>query len=85
MATDVASLNPSPFAAKTEVTVGVTTGHVGSKNKNVGWFAKAIPELQSAARDLLENYSGIPKDKVIEHVLDIVSHIPNARVYTEEV
>ncbi|KAH6645005.1 hypothetical protein BKA67DRAFT_696761 [Truncatella angustata] len=63
--------NSTPTVASHEIVVGVTTGHVGSKNKNVGWFAKTEPVIQPAARDLLENYSGIPAEKIVEHVLAI--------------
>ena len=34
-----------------------------------------IPELPQPARQLLEDYSGIPPDQVQVHVLEIVSHI----------
>lgn len=73
MATDIAPSDPSLLSATEEITIGPNTGHVGSKNKNVGWFDKTAPDLQMAARTLLEIYAGIPEDKILEHVLAIVS------------
>jgi hypothetical protein len=45
----------------------------GSKDKTVDWFAKTAPDLHPAARELLEQYAGIPEDQVIKHVQEIVS------------
>ncbi|KAH8651304.1 hypothetical protein BX600DRAFT_502056 [Xylariales sp. PMI_506] len=59
------------MTTNTDITAGPTTGHVGSKNKSVGWFDKTLPELQPAARELLEKYSGVPADDVVNHVLTI--------------
>lgn len=73
MAVTVETQHLSPFAASSETTVSITTGHVGSKSKCVGWYSKTQPDLQSAARELLERYSGIPTDMVAEHVLAIIS------------
>jgi hypothetical protein len=83
MSIESVSLNPALFSAVTEITIGPTTGHVGSKDKNVGWFAKTSPELQPAARQLLEQYSRIPADKVIEHVLTIVSSLSSEGLVCE--
>jgi hypothetical protein len=57
----------------TEVIITNQSPHVGSKDKTVGWFNKTAPELQPAARELLEKYAGIPEDQVVDHVLNIVS------------
>lgn len=47
----------------------------GSKtpDKTMGWYTAEIHNLNSPARSLLENYSKIPSDQVISHILAIVS------------
>jgi hypothetical protein len=59
MAVETATTGVSPF--------------VGSKDKSVGWYDKNPPELQPAALELLEKYAGVPADKVLDHVITMVS------------
>ncbi|PCG89578.1 Hypothetical protein PENO1_103850 [Penicillium occitanis (nom. inval.)] len=40
-----------------------------SRDKNVGWYLQGIPTLTETQCDLLENYSNIPADEVVPHVL----------------
>ncbi|KAI1859327.1 hypothetical protein JX265_010330 [Neoarthrinium moseri] len=54
-----------------ENTKNLTIGHVFSKNKSVGWYDKTGPHLQPEARELLERYSGIPSESVLDHILAI--------------
>lgn len=48
----------------------------GSCDKNTPWFTKDVDNsnIGEAARQLLENYSGIPADEVLPHVIAIVSN-----------
>lgn len=46
---------------------------VKSPDKSLAWYTAEIHHLSAAARDLLENYSKIPREEVIAHVLTIVS------------
>lgn len=75
MASDTFSSSSSPSLGLGEITIVPTTGLIGSKDKNVGWFDKTTPDLQPASLELLELYSGVSADKAVEHVLGIVSHI----------
>lgn len=45
-------------------------------DKTVGWYTAEIHDISEQARSLLENYSKIPPDQVITHVLTIVSIEP---------
>ena len=42
-------------------------------NKDVEWFIPNVQGIGQPARELLENYSKIPPERVIPHVLEIVS------------
>nr|POE63742.1 methyltransferase trt5 [Quercus suber] len=53
---------PQPAAAKDQV---------GSRSKSSKWYDQEILELQPAARELLEKYSGIPPADVEAHIHDI--------------
>lgn len=44
---------------------------VGNRDKNVGWYLADPPNLSDSTRDVLENYSHIQPDQVIEHVLKV--------------
>lgn len=46
---------------------------MGSRNKNVGWYTPTLENISDAQRDLLENYSKIEPDRVIPHILEVVS------------
>lgn len=46
---------------------------MGSRDKRVGWYAPTLESISDAQRDLLENYSKIPRDRVIPHILEVVS------------
>jgi hypothetical protein len=49
---------------------------IGSRDKNVGWFTSNLETLTPAQRDLFENYSHIPSDHVIPHILEVVRTAP---------
>jgi hypothetical protein len=64
-------------------TVTTTSSHkYGSRDKTVGWYKPTLESINEAQRDLLENYSHIPPERVIPHILEIVSqslasdHVP---------
>ena len=44
------------------------------RNKSVGWYEPTLENITSAQRDVLENYSGIPPDRVIPHILAVVGY-----------
>ncbi|KAF7562524.1 hypothetical protein G7046_g1594 [Stylonectria norvegica] len=46
--------------------------YLGIKDKDVSWF-DTNPQIRPEARELLENYAGIPAQDVDEHVLSIVN------------
>lgn len=45
----------------------------GTRSKDVPWFSNKVLNLTEQARKLLEEYSGIPPEKVEAHVLEVVS------------
>jgi len=45
----------------------------GTRDKSAGWYQPTLDSITEAQRDLLENYSHIPPEKVIPHILEIVS------------
>ena len=47
----------------------------GSSDKDVPWFTHDVDDskISQSARELLQTYSGIPPDKVLPHVLAMVS------------
>ena len=47
--------------------------NVKSKEKNVHWYEPDLETINEPARFLLERYSGIPPEKVLSHVLTLVS------------
>jgi len=49
---------------------------IGSRDKNVGWFNPNLSALTEAQRDLFENYSRLPPDRVIPHILEVVRTAP---------
>jgi hypothetical protein len=49
---------------------------IGSRDKNVGWFNPDLSALTEAQRDLFENYSHLPPDRVIPHILEVVRTPP---------
>jgi hypothetical protein len=51
---------------------------IGSRDKNVGWYSSNLETLTAAQRDLFENYSHIPPDSVIPHILRVVRAPPTA-------
>jgi len=51
---------------------------IGSRDKNVGWYNSSLETLTAAQRDLFENYSHIPPDGVIPHILRVVRAPPTA-------
>ena len=56
-----------------------TQTKAGQCSKDVAWYFKEFPELSPAGRDLFENYSHIPPDKIESHVLEIVRPTPPQR------
>lgn len=49
---------------------------MGSRDKRVGWYTATLDNVSDVQRDLLESYSKIPAERVIPHILEIVSVIP---------
>ena len=49
---------------------------MGSRDKRVGWYTATLDNVSDVQRDLLESYSKIPAERVIPHILEIVSAIP---------
>ena len=45
----------------------------GTRDKSVGWYEPTLESITEAQRDLFENYSHIPPEKVIPHIIEIVS------------
>lgn len=43
-----------------------------ARDKNVPWYTADFTDLQPSARALLEQYSKIPPEQVVPHILDIV-------------
>jgi len=43
----------------------------GTRDKSAGWYQPTLDSITEAQRDLLENYSHIPPEKVIPHILEI--------------
>jgi hypothetical protein len=46
---------------------------VGTKDKNVRWYTAELSDekVHASTRELLENYSKIPSDQVVPHILKI--------------
>ncbi|KAI1632508.1 hypothetical protein F4809DRAFT_627466 [Biscogniauxia mediterranea] len=44
---------------------------IGTKDKSVGWYEQAFSGCPSDARELLENYAGVPADDVDAHIVTI--------------
>ncbi len=51
---------------------------IGSRDKNVSWYNSNLEALTAAQRDLFENYSHIPPNVVIPHILRVVRAPPTA-------
>lgn len=49
--------------------------HDKAQGKDVHWYKVELDDesLSAAARQLLENYSKVPPDEVLSHILKIVS------------
>jgi hypothetical protein len=45
---------------------------IGSRDKSVGWYVPTLDSITPKQRDLLENYSNIPHDRVILYILQLV-------------
>jgi len=60
--------HPPPVAPPT------ATPSVIGRNKSVGWYVPTLENITEAQRDLLENYSHIPPERVIPHILEVVSY-----------
>ena len=50
-----------------------TRAQVESRDKNVQWYISELKELEQPAREVFEKYSGIPSEKVVPHILEVVS------------
>lgn len=48
---------------------------VGSRDKNVPWYDEVLENLSPQTRALLEGYSGIAPDEVLNHVYRVVSFL----------
>ncbi|KAF4555709.1 Methyltransferase trt5-like protein [Elsinoe fawcettii] len=44
---------------------------VGSRDKSVTWYVKEGPNVSTTTREVLEKYSNIPSDEVVDHCLAI--------------
>ena len=42
------------------------------RDKSVAWYSKEIKEDLTPAQKLLEEYSGIPSDQVVAHIVNVV-------------
>jgi hypothetical protein len=51
----------------------IQESRVETPNKSVPWYTEEIHDLSPAARELLENYSKVSPNRVISHILMIVS------------
>lgn len=49
---------------------------VGTRDKSVAWYSSTLL-LTDGARQLLDNYSKIPSEEVVDHVLKIVRVLGN--------
>ena len=54
----------------------ITPGNNSTHSKDVGWYTPTLTEISPAARELLEKYSNLPPERVIPHILEIVSPSP---------
>ena len=46
---------------------------VATRDKSAPWYAPEISQISPAARELFENYSHVPAERVIPHILEVVS------------
>jgi len=47
---------------------------IGDRDRSVPWYNERLEELNDGTRELLESYSGIPKDQVMPHIYKVVCH-----------
>ncbi|KAJ5090700.1 hypothetical protein N7532_009384, partial [Penicillium argentinense] len=47
----------------------------GMNPKELPWYEPSLDEVPEPAKTLLEKYSKIPSDLVLQHVMDVVSHL----------
>lgn len=45
---------------------------IGDRDRSVPWYNEHLEKLSDGTRELLENYSGIPKDQVLPHIYKVV-------------
>ena len=52
-------------------------------SKDVEWYLKEPDNLRSTCRELFENYSHIPPEEVVPHIIELVclNHLPVAYPY----
>lgn len=48
--------------------------HIKAQGKDVHWYKADHDNVSEPARQLLESYSGLSPDQVIQHISQIVSH-----------
>ncbi|KAK3068548.1 hypothetical protein LTR53_013791 [Teratosphaeriaceae sp. CCFEE 6253] len=56
---------------KDESSITATAEAIATRSRNVDWYYKDLPDVYPAARELLEQYSGIPPADVKEHIIGI--------------
>lgn len=49
------------------------TNETSHPERNRGWYQEDLTEINQSMRDLLENYSKVPREKVVKHVNNIAS------------
>lgn len=61
----------------TEATT-IVDGPPGSTPSPNDWLIKELKNLSPEARELFEDYSKIPSDKVVSHITQFVSTVPQS-------
>ncbi|KAG6355007.1 hypothetical protein INS49_004088 [Diaporthe citri] len=47
------------------------TNETSHPERNKGWYQEDLTEINQPMRDLLENYSKVPREKVVNHGVDL--------------
>jgi hypothetical protein len=59
------------------------TNETSRPERNRGWYLEDITDINQPMRDLLENYSRVPREEVVKHVNNIASPINPAKTVME--
>ena len=57
----------------------IVAGSPSLRAKVAPFYSPSLDNLSKKARDLLESYSGVEPDRVVEHVMEIVRLLPTNR------